>query len=419
MEARARPSRRRPRRSEDGDTYPTTPQHALAHMSTTRTKQGQPNADVEDSATMSLWLDGASRSHPPLDNDVTADVAVVGAGIAGIATAYFLATAGASVVVLEARGVAEAASGRNAGFLLAGVAENFVAATRRYGEPRALRIWRFTRRTQSLVRALVEEHRIDCQLGWNGSDQIAGDDEEWGEIEASARRLSTEGVAVSVNSATRSATYPDDGELDTVRWVRGLAAAAVKKGARIHESTRVDAIAPGEARTATGVVRASAIVLCTNAYTAHLAPSRVRPVRGQMLATAPAGPVFARPSYANRGYRYWRQTSDGRVLVGGWRDTAVDEEVGEEERATEVIQKQLDAFLRQHHVTSAVTHRWAGTMGFSHDALPYIGRIAKGTFVCGGFTGHGMAFGPASAELVATLVRGVTHADADLFDPSR
>ena len=64
-------------------------------------------------------------------------------------------------------------------------------------------------------------------------------------------------------------------------------------------------------------------------------------------------------------------------------------------------------------------HRWAGTMGFSHDALPYIGRIAEGTFVCGGFTGHGMAFGPASAELVATLVRGATHPDADLFDPSR
>src|SRR2546430_155250 len=125
---------------------------------------------------MSLWLDGVSRSYPPLAGDESADVAVVGAGIAGIATAYFLAAAGASVVVLDARGVAEAASGRNAGFLLAGVAENFVAAARRYGEPSTLRIWRFTRRTQWLVRTLVEEHRIDCTLRWNGSDQIAGDD---------------------------------------------------------------------------------------------------------------------------------------------------------------------------------------------------------------------------------------------------
>lgn len=368
---------------------------------------------------MSLWLDGITRSYPPLDADETTDVAVVGAGIAGIATAYFLASAGAKVVVLEARGVAEAASGRNAGFLLAGVAENFVAASRRYGEANALRIWRITKRTQALARSLVAEHGIDCALRWKGSDQIAGDDEEWREIQDSARRLSSEGVAVGVDSASRSATYADDGELHPVRWVRGLAAAAVTKGARIHESTRVDAVVSGEARTATGVVRAGAIVLCTNAYTAHLATSRVRPVRGQMLATAPAAHVFARPAYANRGYRYWRQTSDGRVLVGGWRDTAVDAEVGEEERTTDVIQKQLEGFLREHAITAAVTHRWAGTMGFSHDALPYVGRIASGVFVCGGFTGHGMAFGPASAELVAALVRGRPHPDADLFDPSR
>jgi glycine/D-amino acid oxidase-like deaminating enzyme len=382
-------------------------------------KQRQTNPEMERPATTSLWLDGVSRSYPPLAGDVTADVAIVGAGIAGVATAYFLASTGAKVIVLEARGVAEAASGRNAGFLLAGVAENFVAAAHRYGERNALRIWHFTRHTQALVRSLVAEHGIDCELRWNGSDQIPGDDDEWREIEGSSRRLSSEGVAVRVDPAARRATYADDGELHPVRWVRGLAAAAVAKGARIHESTRVDALARGELRTATGVVRAAAIVLCTNAYTAHLTGSRVRPVRGQMLATAPAAPVFARPAYANRGYQYWRQTRDGRVVVGGWRDTAVDEEVGEEERTTDVIQKKLEAFLREHRITAAVTHRWAGTMGFSHDALPYIGAIAPGLFVCGGFTGHGMAFGPASAELVAMLVRGGTHPDADLFDPMR
>jgi glycine/D-amino acid oxidase-like deaminating enzyme len=369
---------------------------------------------------VSLWLErDVSPSYPPLDGDVTADVAIVGAGIAGIAAAYFLASSGANVIVLEARRVADAASGRNAGFLLAGVAENFVAASRRYGEANALRIWRFTKRTQELARSLVKEHGIDCDLRWNGSDQIAGDDEEWQEILDSARRLSAAGVAVTVDPQSRCATYGDDGELHPVRWVRGLAAAAAKKGARIHETTRVQAVSAGEARTARGTVRAGAVVLCTNAYTAHLAPSRVRPVRGQMLATAATAPVFARPAYANRGYQYWRQTADGRVLVGGWRDTAVDEEVGEDERTTDRIQAQLDAFLNEHGITAAVTHRWAGTMGFSHDALPYIGRIGERLFVCGGFTGHGMAFGPAAAELVTALVRGSTHPDAELFDPSR
>jgi glycine/D-amino acid oxidase-like deaminating enzyme len=368
---------------------------------------------------MSLWLDGIQRTYAALDGDTDADVAIVGGGIAGIASAYFLATAGARVVVLEGRRVAEGTSGRNAGFLLAGVAENFVAASRRYGEANALRIWRLTKRTHELVRSLVARHAIDCELRWNGSDQIAADDEEWHEVAESARRLAAQGVRVSVDARARSATYGDDGDLHPVKWVRGLARAAATAGARVYEDTAVIAVANGEARTPRGTVRAGAVLLCTNAYTAHLIRSRVRPVRGQMLATAPASPVFARPAYAKRGYQYWRQTADGRVVVGGWRDTAVEREVGESEEPTEEIQSQLDAFLREHGVTAPVTHRWAGTMGFSHDALPYVGSTDARVFVCGGFTGHGMAFGPACAELVAMLIRTGAHPDADLFDPSR
>lgn len=370
-------------------------------------------------SSVSVWLDDVGRVYPPLDGDAVADVAIVGGGIAGIASAYFLARAGARVVVLEGRGIAAGASGRNAGFLLAGVAENFVAASRRYGDENAWRIWRLTKRTQALVRSLVAEHGIACELRWNGSDQIAGDDAEWSEIEESARRLAARAVPVTLDPARRAATYADDGDLHPVKWVRGLARAAADAGARIHEGTVVTGVANGEARTAGGVVAAGAVLLCTNAYTAHLAATRVRPVRGQMLATAPTDPVFERPAYAHRGYRYWRQTADGRVVVGGWRDTAVEQEVGEDETPTGNVQRHLDDFLRANGVTAEVTHRWAGTMGFSHDALPYVGQTAPRLFVCGGFTGHGMAFGPASAEMVAALLRDGRHPDSDLFDPSR
>lgn len=266
---------------------------------------------------------------------------------------------------------------------------------------------------------LVARHGIECELRWNGSDQIAGDDEEWREIEESARRLAGHGVGVTVDAARRAATYADDGELHPVRWVRGLARAAAERGVAIHEDTRVASLSEGAVRTERATVTAAAVILCTNAYTARLATSRVRPVRGQMLATAPARRVFDRPAYAQRGYRYWRQTAEGRVVVGGWRDTAAAREVGEDETPTAEVQRHLDAFLREHAIDAAVTHRWAGTMGFSHDALPYVGQIGPRLFVCGGFTGHGMAFGPASADLVAALVRHGRHQDADLFDPFR
>jgi glycine/D-amino acid oxidase-like deaminating enzyme len=107
------------------------------------------------------------------------------------------------------------------------------------------------------------------------------------------------------------------------------------------------------------------------------------------------------------------------VLVGGWRDTAVDEEIGEDDGTSDRIQRQLDAFLAEHGIDAPVTHRWGGTMGFSHDGLPYIGRAADGIYRCGGFTGHGQGFAMAAGELVAALIRTGTHPDADLFDPDR
>lgn len=369
----------------------------------------------------SLWLDGATATpRAPLDGDRSADAAIIGGGIAGIAAAYVLAREGASVVVLERDELAAGASGRNAGFVLGGVAENYVTACRAYGPDRATRVFRFTFANRVLVRSAIRTNAIACEAAWNGSDQQAGDDDEWAEIEDSARQLASHGVRVRLEPAERTAVYEDDGELHPVRFVRGLADAAERLGAQVHPRTTVVSVTPAEARTASGTVRAGAVVLCTNAYTHHLARTRVRAVRGQICATAPlAQRVFARPTYGHRGYRYWRQLANGNVLVGGWRDTAIAEEVGEDDGTSEAIQRQFDAFLRERDIEAPVTHRWGGAMGFSHDGLPYIGRAADGIYRCGGFTGHGWGYAMAAAELVSALIRTGSHPDADLFDPDR
>ncbi len=352
---------------------------------------------------------------------MSADVAIVGAGIAGLSVAYALARAGARPVVLERHGIAEAASGRNGGFILAGVVENFVAACRRFGPAAARRVWRVTVTNRVLLAAIARRHAIECELEWNGSLQLAGDDDEWQEIRESAAALGAQGVRVTLHPETRSAVHEEDGEMHPVRFVRGLADAAETLGARIHEGTNATAVHADRVVTPRGTVRAGAVVSCTNAYSARLlAGARIAPVRGQMLATAPiAERIFPRPVYAHRGYRYWRQDRQGRVLVGGWRDTAMEVEVGEDATPTDRVQRHLDAFLAEHGVRAPVTHRWAGIMGFSHDGLPYIGKRASGVYMLAGFTGHGNAFAIAGGEIVASLIRTGHHPDADLFDPDR
>ena len=328
----------------------------------------------------SFWLDGeAATPRGSLDQDLTADVAIIGGGIAGIATAYALAREGGSVVVRERGEVADGASGRNAGFVLGGVSDNFVAACAKYGGDRATRVFRFTFANQVLFRAAIRTNAIECESTWNGSDQVAGDDAEWSEITDSAHQLAAHGVQVHLEPALRKAVYEDDGEIHPVRFVRGLADAVERLGVRILTATQAVSCTPTEVRTAGGTVRAGAVVLCTNAYTGHLAKTRVRAVRGQVCATAPvAMRIFPRPTYAHRGYRYWRQLAAGNVLVGGWRNTAVDDEVGEDDGTSDAIQRRLDAFLRDHGIDAPVTHRWGGTMGFSHDGLPYMGRATDG-----------------------------------------
>ena len=371
--------------------------------------------------TTSLWQDEPGQRWPPLASDTRADVAIVGAGIAGLSLALALARDGASVVVVEGRQVGAGTSGRNAGFVLAGVAENFVVACRRYGVERATRLWRCTLTNRVLLRALIQRHGIECDARWDGSLQVAGSDDEWAEIQESTRLLAPHGVRSSLAEADRAALYLDDGELHPVRLVRGLARAAAGLGVRVHEETRATGVTRDAFVTGAGTVRAGAVVVCAGAWTEEIVPSsRVVQIRGQMLATAPLGRrVFERPVYADRGYRYWRQTADGRVVAGGWRNLAFEEEMGDDDRTTPTIQDALEAFLRERGIEAPVTHRWAGTMEFSHDGLPYLGRRSDGVWVAGGFTGHGNGFAYAAAELMASLVRSGRHPDADLFDPER
>src|SRR5919204_674932 len=214
-----------------------------------------------------LWLAEPAPARPPLEGDRGADVTI----------AYFLARRGAQVVLLERARLGIGATGRNAGFLLAGVAENFIAASRRYGEPAAERVWRVTRRNQELVREIVAAHGIACDLEWNGSVQIAGDDEEWTEMLASAVALLRRGYRVEIDEAAQCVFVPDDGAFNPIRFLRGLAAAAETAGVRICEGTEVSAVSRDSARTARGRVTSRSVVVCTNAYAPHLVDARVRP----------------------------------------------------------------------------------------------------------------------------------------------
>jgi glycine/D-amino acid oxidase-like deaminating enzyme len=109
------------------------------------------------------------------------------------------------------------------------------------------------------------------------------------------------------------------------------------------------------------------------------------------------------PTYSSYGYRYWRQLASGELLLGGWRDTSLDSEKTDEDEPTAEIQEHLDRASRELGATGEVTHRWAGTMGFTESGLPMSGPLdgMPNVYICAGFTGHGMGFAFVTAKQVA------------------
>jgi gamma-glutamylputrescine oxidase len=393
--------------------------------------------------TVSLWLDPPEMLAPPLDRDVDCDVVVVGAGLAGSSAALALAEAGVQVVWLERDRVAGAATGRNAGLLLQGTAERYDRATAIMGRERARAIHRLSLENHALIRELVGRHAIDCDYRRSGSLQLAGSEAEEHELLASARLLVEDGFHAqhaegdALPELYRKAGFrvgvilPDDGELHPVRFVRGVARAAMAAGVRLHENTDVvsiDASTPGDVRVVTphGVVKAQLALVCLNVYTGALLPwfaDKIDPVRGQMLATGPAPRIFDRPVYADHGFDYWRQQDDGRIALGGWRNLDPESERGFDDVLHDGIQVRMVDFLHRFEALSDVeiTHRWSGIMGFSRDGLPLVGPApgASGALVACGFTGHGFGFAALAGKAIASLALDGSHEFADLCPPRR
>ncbi|WP_412067757.1 NAD(P)/FAD-dependent oxidoreductase [Rubrivirga sp. IMCC43871] len=382
--------------------------------------------------TASVW------QRPPA---VEADVAIVGGGVIGTATAFALRQLAPDlrVVIVEAERLAFGASGRNAGFLLLGTHADYASAVATYGRDRARRLWRFTNEAYRLAADLGARRAVGFAA--TGSVLAAGDAVEAERLRESHDLLAEDGVASALaergeadartgGQGFPAALYvPEGGVIDPARLVAALAA---ESGARVIERWPVAEIeSEGErvrlAGPEGGEVAAGRVLVAANAFLPRLLPalvSAVRPVRAQMFATATAPLRLAAPVYSHEGHYYLRQRADGRVLVGGARHLHEADEVGYDDATTDALQASLAAYVAEHFpdfARLAVERRWSGTMGFSPDGLPVLGGVpgVTGARFAAGFTGHGMGYAMRFGQLAARSLLGEPDPAADLFDARR
>ena len=361
---------------------------------------------------------------PPLREAATAEVVVVGQGAAGLTAGALLAEAGVDVVVLDAGHPGAGASGRNGGFLLAGLAEAHHEVRRRLGRERATGLYR---RTADALDTTAQAHPGAVRRV--GSLRVSRSAAEEADVDAQYAAMREDGLAVERYDGPegRGLLFPDDAAFHPLRRVRDLAVRASAAGARLHGATPVTAVRPRSVVTGTGAVSATrGVLVAVDGGLEHLVPAlrgRLRSARLQMLGTVPAHDVVvARPVYARFGLDYWQQLPDGRVLLGGGRDVGGEAEWVQGRRweapTSPEVQAHLERLLRSDVGTTApVEQRWTGVVGFTGDALPVLAEPEPGLLAVGGYSGTGNLVGPLCAAWAVDRLLGRHNDLAKLLTP--
>jgi glycine/D-amino acid oxidase-like deaminating enzyme len=371
---------------------------------------------------------------PPLEEDVRADVAVVGGGITGLSTALHAAEEGAKVVLLEAEEPGWGASGRNGGQVNAGLKHDPDTVEREFGVELGRRMNALAGTAPAFVFALIKRHAIHCEARQNGTLRAAVGVKHAAKMRISFEQLIRRGAPVewlegaAVARATGTERYVAamldrrGGDLNPLSYARGLARAAVGAGAAVHGGTRVLGMTNAghcwKLHTSRGAVTAGHVVLSTNGYTDDLWPHLRRtiiPLFGAIAASAQLPDEIARAVMPGRSVLYesgavtvyYRIDAHQRLLIGGRGPMR--------EISSAAAIPHLPGYARKlWPILKRIewTHAWGGRLAMTRDQYPHVHEPARGVLVCLGYNGRGVAMATAMG---ARLAQRITH-PTELFD---
>lgn len=361
---------------------------------------------------------------PPLGESRRADVAIIGAGYAGLSAALHLAEGGAEAVVLEAAEPGWGASGRNGGQVIPGLKFDPDELDALFGVEAGGRLAEFAGQTADCVFGLIDKHRIACDPVRAGWVQAAHSREALSVVHRRAAQWLRRGAPVEMlDRAAIAGVLGTDrylggwidrraGGLQPLSYARGLARAALGAGASVHGGSRVVGLARDGARwrvvTARGpAVTADRVLLCTNGYSDDLWPGlrrtviaansfqvATRPLPDRLRARiVPGGQVT---SDTRTLLRYFRRDGSGRFIMGGrgpFREPRGPGDYAHLGRAVADLYPELG----EHDFE----FRWSGRVALTRDHLPHLHEPAPGLVASLGCNGRGVGLATAMGMVLA------------------
>jgi glycine/D-amino acid oxidase-like deaminating enzyme/nitrite reductase/ring-hydroxylating ferredoxin subunit len=394
---------------------------------------------------ISFWTDSVKPlEFEKLSNDISADVLVIGGGIAGLSTAYNLLKAGRQVVVVEDGLIGSGESGRTTAHLTCALDDRYFEIEKAFGKDGSRKAAESHQAAINWIEKTVNEEQIDCFFERvNGYLFIhPGDTRENLEKEFQATKnagINTEwlekvpGIAAANGPCIR---FPNQAQFHIMRYLQGLANAIARLGGRIYTKTHATSIKKTGATCNGYQVNAINIVVATNTPVNDIVTMHTKqfPYRTYVIgAKVPKGKLehslwwdTGNPSskWITDPYHYVRIANFNDqydLLIAGGEDhktgQADDEHIPEEERYTRLVEWTMIHFP----MMEEIIYHWSGQVMEPVDYMAFIGRNPgnDNIYIITGDSGNGMTHGTIGGMLITDLITGIENPWAHLYSPKR
>jgi gamma-glutamylputrescine oxidase len=386
----------------------------------------------------SFWARSQAPPNAPLTRDLTVDVAVIGGGLTGLSSAYYIRSLSPekSVAVLEAKGCGNGASGRNGAMVLTMTADRFMNFSDDPHMDKA--IYDLTAVNVRSLAQLSTSAGIDCDLNTIGTLQVCNSEADAEAARAYVARATSLGMPVQYWEGQRLAAAigtdvyrggyfdPCGGQVNPMKLVRVFKSAAERAGASVYENTVVEHVDEGQVhtlRTREGhLVRAKSLVLACNAYAPDLGyfGNSILPLREYVGMTRPLsekelgalGWHSRAPFNDSRAEVYYFGLSqDQRVHIGGGVPQYSFNNAAPTSGDVDVHRRKLTRELVRVFPTLAGVEfdvMWSGIIDWSLNAAPSVGHTGKyrNVFYGIGYSGHGVNLTSVFGRIIADLEAG-------------
>lgn len=395
--------------------------------------------------TTSVWMDTTDvPQFQPLNQDLRVNVCIIGAGIAGMTTAYLLARAGRAVVVIDDGPIGGGETSRTTAHLTAALDDRYYEIAKMHGEEGARIAAESHMSAIHRVETIASMEDIECDFQrvegylFLGGKETRKDLER--ELEATHRAGITDTQLVdripfSFWDSGPALRFPRQATFHPLKYLKGLTRAILRDGGKIYTGVHAEKIVdgvPAKVTTSAGhVISADNVIVCTNtpvndwliihskqaAYRTYVIGARIP--RGSV----PNGLYWDTPD----PYHYIRiqpgEDKSGReldydVLIIGGEDHKTGQAEDTDERFVRLEQWARERFP----MIEQIDYRWSGQVMEPVDYMAYIGKNPGGDehiWVATGDSGNGMTHGTIAGIILNELVQGRKHQWARLYDPSR